>query len=65
MSDLGMFDEVKQQTDKAAQDHPEQVEKASDEALRRGGDAADRATGDEHADQLDQAEHAADEKIGD
>jgi len=62
---MGMFDEAKQQAEKAAKDHPEQVEKASDEALRRGGDAADHATGEKYADKLDKAERAGDEKIGD
>ena len=39
-------------------------EQASDEALRRGGDAADKATGGSHGEQIDKAEHAADGRIG-
>jgi hypothetical protein len=59
-----MFDKAKEQAQKAAQDHPEQVEKASDQALQRGGDAADRATGDKYGDQVDKAQQAGDKHIG-
>jgi hypothetical protein len=39
-------------------------EELSDEALRKGGDAADKATGGGHSEQIDKAEHAADGRIG-
>ncbi|HEY8319420.1 MAG TPA: Rv0909 family putative TA system antitoxin [Amnibacterium sp.] len=39
-------------------------EEFSDEALRRGGDEADKATGGSHTKQIDEAEQAADGKIG-
>ena len=59
-----MFDEAKQQAEKAAKDHPDQVEKVSDQALERGGDAADRATGGKHEAHVDKAQQAADQRIG-
>jgi len=62
---MGMLDDARQQAEKAAKDHPERVEKASDEALSRGGDAADRVTDGKYADQVDKAERAGDEKVGD
>ena len=61
---MGMFDDAKKQAEKAAGDHPDQVEKLSDQAVERGGDAADRATGDKHAAQVDKAQQAADDRIG-
>ena len=61
---MSMFDDAKQKAEKAAKDHPEQVEKASDQALERGGDAADRATGDKYGSQVDKAQQAADERSG-
>ena len=62
---MGIFDESKQWAETAAKDHPDQIEKASDEALGHGGDTADRATGGKHTDQIDKAEHTADDKVGD
>ena len=59
-----MFDDAKQKAEKAAKDHPEQVEKVSDQALERGGDAADHATGDKYGSHVDKAEKAADERLG-
>ncbi len=55
-----MFDNVK----KAAEDHPEQVEKFSDQAIDKGGDAADQATGDKYGKQVDTAQEKADDAIG-
>jgi hypothetical protein len=59
-----MFDDARQQAEKAAKDHPDKVEKLSDQAVERGGDAADRATGDKYGDQVDKAQKSADERIG-
>lgn len=61
---MGMFDEIKDKAEKAMQDHPEQVEKYSDEAIERAGDLADKVTGDKYADQVDKAQQAADDRIG-
>lgn len=61
---MGMFDEIKDKAEKAMQDHPEQVEKYSDEAIERAGDLADKVTGDKYAGQVDKAQQAADDRIG-
>jgi hypothetical protein len=61
---MGMFDEIKNKAEKAMRDHPEQLEKYSDQALERAGDAVDKATGDKYADQIDKAQRAGDDHIG-
>lgn len=61
---MGMFDEIKDKAEKAMQDHPDQVEKYSDEALERGGDLVDKLTGGTYADQVDKAQQAGDDHIG-
>ena len=43
----------------------EKGEQVSDSALEKGADAASSATGGKHDDQIDKAQSAADEKIGD
>ena len=40
-------------------------EKVSDAGLDTAGDAADKATGGGHSEQIDKATDAADEKVGD
>jgi hypothetical protein len=62
---MGIFDELKDKGEKLAADHPDQVEKVSDQAIERGGDAADKATGDKYASHVDQVQEQADSKIGD
>ena len=42
---MGIFDDAKQQAEKATKDHPEQVEKFSDQAVQRGGDLESRRDG--------------------
>jgi hypothetical protein len=39
-------------------------EQATDAGLDKAAGAADKATGGDHGDQVDKAEHAADDKIG-
>jgi hypothetical protein len=56
MSDLG--DKAKDFADS------DQGEKASDAGLDKAAGAADKATGGGHGDQIDKAEQAADDKIG-
>jgi hypothetical protein len=53
------LDELK---DKAAQSGV--GEKASDAGIEKAGDAADAKTGGGHAEQVDKAQQAADQKIG-
>lgn len=61
---MGAFDELKNKGQQYAEDHPEQVEKASDQAVERGGDAADQASGDKYDKQVDAAQKKADGVIG-
>ena len=61
---MSAFDELKDKGEKLAADHPEQTEKYSDEAIQKGGDAADKATGDKFSGQVDGAEKKADDAIG-
>lgn len=58
------LDDLAKQAKKAADEHPEQAEKFSDQAIEHGGDAADKATGDKYAEQLDKGQQAADERVG-
>ena len=61
---MSMFDDLKGKAEKAAADHPEQVEKVSDQAVERGGDVVDDRTDDRYADKVDKAQAAADERLG-
>lgn len=61
---MGAFDELKDKGEKLASEHPEQAEKYTDEALQKGGDAADKATGDKFSSQIDGAQDKADDAIG-
>jgi hypothetical protein len=61
---MGTFDEVKGKAEKAAADHPEQTEKVTDQAVQKGGDAADQAIGGKHSQQVDSAQEKADDAIG-
>jgi hypothetical protein len=61
---MSMFDELKDKAQKAAADHPDQVEKVSDQAIERGGDFADKRTDGSYASQVDGAQEKADNKIG-
>ena len=61
---MGAFDELKDKGEKLASEHPDQVEKYSDEALDKGGDAADKATGGKFSSQVDGAQEKADDAVG-
>ncbi len=61
---MGFLDDAKQKVDGLAQEHPDQVESLSDQAIGQGGDAVDRATGGRYADQVDTAQAKADESVG-
>lgn len=53
------FDNLKDQAMGALQD-----EGTSDSLIEKGGDAVDQATGGQYADKIDQAQSAADERLG-
>ncbi len=61
---MSLFDSAKEKLQQLAQDHPDKVEQLSDQAIERGGDAADSATGGRYAGQVDQAQTKADGAIG-
>ena len=64
---MSLFDKAKELEELARKqmaEHPEQTEKYSDEGIERAGDAIDRLTGGKYADQVDKAQHAADDHVG-
>ena len=61
---MSQFDNLRDKAEQAAQDHPEQVEKFSDQGLDQAGDAADGATGGRFSDQIDQGQQRGDDAIG-
>ena len=61
---MGAFDELKDKGEKLAADHPDQAEKYSDQAIDKGGDAADKASGAKFSSQIDSAQEKGDDAIG-
>ncbi|MGG5260484.1 antitoxin [Phycicoccus avicenniae] len=61
---MGFLDSAKEKLTELAEQHPDQVESLSDQAIERGGDAVDSMTGGKYADQVDQAQTRADGAIG-
>ncbi|NHA67820.1 antitoxin [Phycicoccus flavus] len=61
---MGFLDNAKDKLSELSDQHPDQVESLSDQAIERGGDAADSATGEKYADHVDQAQTRADGMIG-
>jgi MT0933-like antitoxin protein len=58
------FGDLTKKAQDLADDHPEQVEKFSDQAIEHGGDLADKVTGEKFGDQIDTAQEKADDAIG-
>jgi len=61
---MGLFDEVKKKATEFAEKNPDKVEKFSDLAIDKAGDAADKVTGDKYADKVDGFQQKADDAIG-
>ena len=61
---MGMFDNIREQAEKVIADNPDKVEQVSDAVIGRAGDAADKATGGRFSGQIDAAEQAVDDRIG-
>ena len=61
---MSFFDSAKEKLQDLAGDHPDQVEQLSDQAIERGGDLADGATGGKYAEHVDQAQVKADGAVG-
>jgi hypothetical protein len=61
---VSFFDSAKEKLEGLVKDHPDQVEQLSDQAIERGGDAVDSATGGKYAQHVDQAQVQADGAVG-
>ena len=60
---MGMFDKWRKKATQLAKEHPEEVEKYSDEAIKRAGSAVDSATHGKYSDKIETAEKKADDAI--
>ncbi|HET9658203.1 MAG TPA: antitoxin [Kineosporiaceae bacterium] len=60
---MSTFDNLRDDAEKLAREHPQEAEKAVDEAVRRGGDAVDEATGHRFDDEVSKGEQAAEQRI--
>ena len=61
---MGMFDKMKDKASELANEHGDQVEQQSDNALDRGEQMADQRFGEQHADQVDKGRDMLDDRIG-
>lgn len=61
---MGFLDSAKEKLTELDEQHPDQVESLSDQAIERGGDAADSVTGGKYAEHVDRARARADEAVG-
>ncbi|GAA2473609.1 antitoxin [Terrabacter carboxydivorans] len=61
---MSMFDDAKNQAQKAMEEHGDQVEEISDSGLDRASEAAGSATGGRFDEQIQQGRAMADERFG-
>ena len=61
---MSFFDSATEKLQQLAEDHPDQVEQLSDQAIERGGDAGDSATAGRYTEHVDQAQGTADGAVG-
>ena len=61
---MGFLDDAKNKAEELAREHPDQLEKLSDEAISKAGNLADGATGGKYNDQIAAAEKKADGAVG-
>jgi hypothetical protein len=61
---VSIFDSAKEKVQQLAGDNPDKVEELSDQAIERGGDAIDSATGGKFAEHIDTAQAKGDEAVG-
>jgi hypothetical protein len=61
---MSAFDELKNKASELADSAKEGLEKVSDVAIEKVGDAADALTGGKHSDKIDAAQAKADDVIG-
>lgn len=61
---LSIFDSAKEKLQDVIADNPDKVEDVSDQAISKGADLLDSATGGKFSDQIDQGESLADDHVG-
>ena len=61
---MGFLDDAKAKAEEFINKNPDKVEDLSDQAIEKGGDAVDNATGGKFSDQVDAAQQKADDAIG-
>ncbi|MGL5867064.1 MAG: antitoxin [Dermatophilaceae bacterium] len=61
---MSIFDSAKEKIQQLADSNPDKVEELSDQAIERGGDAIDSATGGKFAEHIDTAQAKGDEAVG-
>ena len=61
---MGFLDDAKAKAEELINQNPDKVEDISDQAITKGGDALDSATGGKFSDQIDQGQQKADDAIG-
>ncbi len=62
---MGLMDGLGSKAKEFAEQNPGKVEQISDKGLQAAADAVNARTGGAHAGAIEQAQQAADEKIGD
>ncbi len=60
---MNIFDAAKDKIGEALRDNPDKAEQLSDQVLDRGEQLAEQRTGGQHADAIDKARQAVDERI--
>lgn len=61
---MNFFDSAKEKLQDLAGNNLEKVEELSDQAIERGGEAVDSATGGKFSEHIDTAQGKADEAVG-
>ncbi len=61
---MSIFDSAKEKAKQLMADNADKVEELSDQAIDKGGDALDSATGGKFSDQIDAGQSKADAMIG-
>jgi len=61
---MSMFDELKKKAEELVAEHPETVEKISDQVIEQAGHAADSATHGRYTDTIKSVEEKADGAVG-
>ena len=60
---MSAFDELRDDAEKFAKDHPDEAKKYGGEAVQQGGEAVDEATDNKYDQQVQQGEDFVEKKI--